>query len=85
MPGSMIEFKTNGRTAAGYLARPTAPRGHGILVIQEYWGLVANHHIAFAWTFHPPCGRMNSSQVRGRKARASNVARRAKRQTKRAA
>jgi hypothetical protein len=54
--------------------------------MQEYWGLVANHHIAFAWTFHPPCGQMNSSQVRDRKARAPKVvARRAKRQTKRAA
>src|SRR3954470_18198076 len=40
MPGTMIEFKANGRTASGYLARPTAPRGRGILVIQEYWGLV---------------------------------------------
>jgi carboxymethylenebutenolidase len=40
MPGTMIEFKANGRTASGYLARPTTPRGHGILVIQEYWGLV---------------------------------------------
>ena len=40
MPGTMIEFKANGRTATGYLARPTSPRGHGILVIQEYWGLV---------------------------------------------
>jgi carboxymethylenebutenolidase len=36
----MIEFKANGRTASGYLARPTTPRGHGVLVIQEYWGLV---------------------------------------------
>lgn len=40
MPGTMIEFQANGRTANGYLARPTAPRGHGVLVIQEYWGLV---------------------------------------------
>jgi carboxymethylenebutenolidase len=40
MPGVMIEFKANGRTANGYLARPTSPRGHGVLVIQEYWGLV---------------------------------------------
>jgi len=40
MPGTMIEFKANGRTAAGYLARPASPRGHGVLVIQEYWGLV---------------------------------------------
>ena len=40
MPGTMIEFKANGRTATGYLARPSSPRGHGVLVIQEYWGLV---------------------------------------------
>lgn len=40
MPGTMIEFKANGRTATGYLSRPTSPRGHGVLVIQEYWGLV---------------------------------------------
>jgi hypothetical protein len=54
--------------------------------MEEYWALVANHHIAFAWMFHPPCGRMNTSQVRGRKARAPKVvAPRAKRQTKRAA
>jgi carboxymethylenebutenolidase len=40
MPGTMIEFKANGRTATGYLARPTSPRGHGVVVIQEWWGLV---------------------------------------------
>ena len=40
MAGTMIEFKANGRTAQGYFARPTSPRGHGLLVIQEYWGLV---------------------------------------------
>src|SRR5438270_640438 len=43
MPGTMIEFEANGRTATGYLARPTAPRApgaHGVLVIQEWWGLV---------------------------------------------
>ena len=40
MPGTMIEFKANGRTATGYLARPTSPRGHGVLVVQEWWGLV---------------------------------------------
>ena len=54
--------------------------------MQEYWGLVANHHIALAWMFHPPCGQVNASQVRGRKARAPRVvARRAKRQPRRAA
>ena len=40
MPGTLIEFQANGRTAKGYLSRPTSGRGHGILVIQEYWGLV---------------------------------------------
>lgn len=40
MPGTMIEFQANGRKGNGYLARPTSGRGHGILVIQEYWGLV---------------------------------------------
>jgi len=40
MRGTMIEFTANGRTAAGYLSRPTSPHGHGVLVIQEYWGLV---------------------------------------------
>ena len=40
MPGTMIEFQANGRKANGYLTRPTSGRGHGILVIQEYWGLV---------------------------------------------
>jgi carboxymethylenebutenolidase len=40
MPGTMIELKANGRTANGYLARPVSSRGHGVLVIQEYWGLV---------------------------------------------
>lgn len=40
MPGTTIEFQANGRKAKGYLARPSSGRGHGVLVIQEYWGLV---------------------------------------------
>lgn len=40
MAGTMIEFKANGRTAAGYLALPASGTGPGVLVIQEYWGLV---------------------------------------------
>jgi carboxymethylenebutenolidase len=36
----MIEFQANGRKTNGYLARPTSGRGHGVLVVQEYWGLV---------------------------------------------
>jgi carboxymethylenebutenolidase len=35
----MVEFKANGRTANGYLSLPDKP-GPGLLVIQEWWGLV---------------------------------------------
>jgi carboxymethylenebutenolidase len=35
----MVEFKANGRTASGYLSLPDKP-GPGLLVIQEWWGLV---------------------------------------------
>jgi carboxymethylenebutenolidase len=37
--GERVTFKTNGTTTPGYLARP-AGRGPGVLVIQEWWGLV---------------------------------------------
>lgn len=40
MAGKMIEFKANGRTASGYLATPPGGRGPGLIVIQEWWGLV---------------------------------------------
>ena len=39
MAGKMVEFKANGRTANGYLSMPDRP-GPGLLVIQEWWGLV---------------------------------------------
>ena len=39
MSGKMIEFRANGRTADGYLAIPDQP-GPGLIVIQEWWGLV---------------------------------------------
>ncbi len=35
----MVEFASNGSTAAGYLARPEGGRGPGVLVVQEWWGL----------------------------------------------
>ncbi len=38
--GELITFPANGRTAAGYLAVPSAGRGPGLLIIQEWWGLV---------------------------------------------
>jgi carboxymethylenebutenolidase len=38
--GTMIEFPANGHSTSGYLAVPPAGRGPGLLVIQEWWGLV---------------------------------------------
>lgn len=37
--GERVTFKANGRTAEGYLAKPTGS-GPGVIVIQEWWGLV---------------------------------------------
>jgi carboxymethylenebutenolidase len=34
-----VEFKSNGNTASGYLVKPPAGTGPGVLVIQEWWGL----------------------------------------------
>ncbi len=38
--GEMVEFASNGGTCPGYLATPAGGRGPGVLVIQEWWGLV---------------------------------------------
>ncbi len=38
--GEMIEFKSNGGTATGYLATPANPNGGALVVVQEWWGLV---------------------------------------------
>ena len=42
--GELVEFQANGQTANGYLAIPRAGRGFqagpGVIVIQEWWGLV---------------------------------------------
>ena len=35
-----VEFPSNGSTASGYLATPTSGKGPGLLVVQEWWGLV---------------------------------------------
>ncbi|MEP7307531.1 MAG: dienelactone hydrolase family protein [Acidobacteriota bacterium] len=34
-----VEFASNGNMASGYLAKPPAGSGPGVLVIQEWWGL----------------------------------------------
>ena len=38
--GEMIEFPSNGGTCPGYLATPASGSGPGVIVIQEWWGLV---------------------------------------------
>ena len=40
MPNEMVEFTSNGGTAKGYLAVPESGSGAGVIVIQEWWGLV---------------------------------------------
>jgi carboxymethylenebutenolidase len=38
--GLMIEFPSNGSSDIGYLAEPVGGGGPGVVVIQEWWGLV---------------------------------------------
>jgi len=40
MAGQTVEFQSNGAKAGGYLALPESGRGPGVVVIQEWWGLV---------------------------------------------
>jgi carboxymethylenebutenolidase len=39
-PHQNVEFASNGHTAHGYLALPPSGSGPGLVVIQEWWGLV---------------------------------------------
>lgn len=38
--GHMVEFASNGKSAVGYLANSLSGAGPGVIVIQEWWGLV---------------------------------------------
>jgi carboxymethylenebutenolidase len=38
--GKMVQFPSNGGNTSGYLATPSSGKGPGIIVIQEWWGLV---------------------------------------------
>jgi carboxymethylenebutenolidase len=38
--GELVHFASNGSTAQGYLARPASGTGPGVIVLQEWWGLV---------------------------------------------
>ena len=40
MAGQMVSFPSNGHSGEGYLALPPSGRGPGVIVIQEWWGLV---------------------------------------------
>jgi carboxymethylenebutenolidase len=40
MPGQMVSFPSNGGSAEGYLATPASGKGPGVVVIQEWWGMV---------------------------------------------
>ena len=42
MAGEMVTFASNGSTAQGYLAKPSAEKAPGVLVLQEWWGLNDN-------------------------------------------
>lgn len=38
--GKMVQFKANGHTCDGYFAAPAGASGPGVIVLQEWWGLV---------------------------------------------
>ena len=38
--GEMVQFRSNGGTTGGYLSIPESGSGPGVIVIQEWWGLV---------------------------------------------
>src|SRR3954466_13554217 len=38
--GELVDFPSNGHSASGYLAVPESGSGPGVIVIQEWWGLV---------------------------------------------
>ena len=38
--GERVRYPSNGGTSEGYLARPAGGTGPGVIVIQEWWGLV---------------------------------------------
>src|SRR5919199_4664031 len=40
MAGQVVEFASNGGTTSGYLSVPEKGSGPGVIVIQEWWGLV---------------------------------------------
>jgi carboxymethylenebutenolidase len=42
MAGRMVDYPSNGAKTSAYLATPQAGKGPGVIVIQEWWGLVGH-------------------------------------------
>jgi carboxymethylenebutenolidase len=42
MAGQMVQYQANGTKTDAYLATPASGKGPGIVVIQEWWGLVGH-------------------------------------------
>jgi carboxymethylenebutenolidase len=42
LKGSLVEFAANGKKCQGYLSMPVSGKGPGVIVIQEWWGLVGH-------------------------------------------
>src|SRR5687767_15884199 len=40
--GEIVDFPSNGSSGQGYLALPESGSGPGVVVIQEWWGLVGH-------------------------------------------
>jgi carboxymethylenebutenolidase len=40
MMSERVTFKANGHSTEGYLAKPASGKGPGVIVLQEWWGLV---------------------------------------------
>lgn len=40
MAGEMVDYPSNGGRTNGYLAIPASGKGNGVIVLQEWWGLV---------------------------------------------
>ena len=40
MPGTMVSYQSNGGTTPAYLSKQASGSGPGVIVIQEWWGLV---------------------------------------------
>ena len=38
--GKMVKFKSNGHMCDGYYAAPASGKEPGVVVLQEWWGLV---------------------------------------------